>query len=151
MQLSEVMLPLSTMHVNTAYSLLCTLRTFCCENPGVLDTTAALVQLPPVGDAARSLYSVPPPAPAWPVPQFPLNALSFDGDLRDEPHTEYAQNVFVYHLVKAANSLANALRKDVGGPPRNSVQDISVGFGLDRSRLNVYCKEAPGVVVYSRG
>ena len=35
--------------------------------------------------------------------------------------------------------------------PRNSVQDISVGFGLDCSRLNVYCKEAPGVVVYSRG
>ena len=116
-------------------------------NTGVLDTTAALVAISSVGDA-RSPYQVPPPAPAWPVPQLPLNALSLDGDLRDE-QAEYAQNVYVYHLVKAANALANASRKDVGGP-RNSVQDISVGFGLDRSRLNVYCKEAPGVVVYSR-
>ena len=61
MRLPEVTLPLSTLQVNTAYSLLCTLRTFCCENPGVLDTTAALVQFPPVGDA-RSPYQVPPPA-----------------------------------------------------------------------------------------
>ena len=76
-----------------------------------------------------------------------MNALSLDGDLRDE-HAEYAQNVYVYHLVKAANALANASRNDAGGPRNNSVQDISVGFGLDVSRLNVYCKEAPGVVVY---
>ena len=68
MQLPEVALPLSTLQVNTAYSLLRTLRTFCCENPGVLDITAALVQLPPVCDV-RSPYQVPPPAPAWPVPQ----------------------------------------------------------------------------------
>ena len=33
MHLSEVMLPLSTMQVNTAYSLLRTLLTFCCETP----------------------------------------------------------------------------------------------------------------------
>ena len=66
MQLSEVMLPLSTMQVNTAYSLLRTLQTFCYETPGVLDTTAALVELLPAGDA-RSPYQVPPPAPAWPV------------------------------------------------------------------------------------
>ena len=50
MQLPEVAFPLSTLQVNTAYSLLRSLRTFCCENPGVLDTTAALVQLPPVAD-----------------------------------------------------------------------------------------------------
>jgi hypothetical protein len=67
----EEMLPLSTLQVNTAYSLLPTLRTFCCENPGVLDTMAALVQLPPVGDA-QSPYQVPPPAPAWLIPQLPL-------------------------------------------------------------------------------
>ena len=59
MRLPEVTLPPSTLQVNTAYSLLRTLRTFCCENPGVLDTTAALVQTPPVGDA-RSPYQVPP-------------------------------------------------------------------------------------------
>ena len=100
MQLSEVMLPLSTMQVNTAYSLLRTLRTFCCENPGVLDTTAALVQLPPVGDA-RSPYQVPPPAPAWPVLQLPLRGVSLDGDLRVEKE-EYAENVYVYHLINAA-------------------------------------------------
>ena len=50
---------LNKMQVNTAYSLLRTLRAFCCENPGVLDTTSALVQLPPVGDE-RSPYQVPP-------------------------------------------------------------------------------------------
>ena len=60
MKLPEVAFPLSTLQVNTAYSLLRTLRTFCCENPGVLDTTAALVQLPLVGDV-RSPYQVPPP------------------------------------------------------------------------------------------
>jgi hypothetical protein len=49
--LPEVTLPLNTLQVNTAYSLQRTLRNFCCENPGVLDTTSALVQLPPVGDA----------------------------------------------------------------------------------------------------
>jgi hypothetical protein len=50
MQLPEVALSLSTLQVNTVYSLLRTLRTFCCENPGVLDTTTASVQLPSVGD-----------------------------------------------------------------------------------------------------
>ena len=88
MQLPEVAFPLSTLQVNTAYSLLRTLCTFCCENPGVLDTTAAMVQLPPVGDV-RSPYQ---PAPAWPVPQLPLRGLSFDGDLTDEQE-EYAENV----------------------------------------------------------
>ncbi len=42
--------------------------------------------------------------------------------------------MYVYHLVKAANALANASRKDAGGGPRNSVQDISVGFGLDHHK-----------------
>ena len=63
MVLPEVTLPLNTMQMNTAYSLLRTLRSFCCENPGVLDTTSALVQLPPVGDA-RSPFQVPSPPPA---------------------------------------------------------------------------------------
>jgi hypothetical protein len=112
----------------------------------VLDTTAALVQSPLAGDA-RSPYQVPPPAPAWRIPQLPLNALSLDGDLPDEQE-EYAQNTHVYHLVNAATSLAHATKKDVGGP-RTSVQDTSVGFGLDRLRLNVYCKDVPGVVVYT--
>ena len=41
MILPEVTLPLmNTLQVNTAYSLLRTLRNFCCENPGVLDTTS---------------------------------------------------------------------------------------------------------------
>ena len=146
-RLPEVMLPLSTLQVNTAYSLLRTFRTFCCENPGVLDSTAALVQLPPVGDA-RSPYQVPPPAPAWPIPQLPLNALSLDGDLSEEQE-KYAQNVYIYHLVNAATALANATKKDFSVPRSSSVQDISVGFGLGRLHLKVYCKEAPGVVVYT--
>ena len=73
----------NTLQVNTAYSLLRTLCNFCCENPGVLDTTSALVQLPPVGDA-QSPYQVPPPPPVWPVPQFPLRELSLTRDLRCE-------------------------------------------------------------------
>ena len=42
MILPEITLPLNTLQVNTAYSLLRTLRNFCCENPGVLDTTSAM-------------------------------------------------------------------------------------------------------------
>ena len=83
MILPEVTLPLNTRQVTTAYSLLRTLRLFCCENPGVLDTTSALVQLPPVGDA-QSPYQVPPPPPVWPVPQLPLRELSLTRDLRCE-------------------------------------------------------------------
>ena len=140
------MLPLNTLQVNTAYSLLRTLRNFCCENPGVLDTTSALVQLPPVGDA-QSPYQVPPPPPVWPVPQLPLRGLSLDGNLRNEQE-EYAENVYVYHLINAATTLANASCQDVG-EGHATIQDISVGFGVDRQRLNVVCTEAPGVVVYT--
>ena len=129
------MLPLSTPQMNTTYSLLRTLRAFCCENPGVLDTTAALIQLPLVGDARSPS--------ALPIPQLPLNALSLNGDLSDEQ-----EDVYVYHLVIAATALANAAGKDVVGT-RNPIQDITVGFGPDRLCLNVYCKEAPGLVVFT--
>ena len=104
-------MPKNTLQVNTAYSLLRTLRTFCCENPGVLDTTSALVQLPPVGDE-RSLYQVPPPPLAWPVPHLPLRGLSLDGNLRDEQE-EYAENVYIYHLINAAHWESNL-------PPRGT-------------------------------
>ncbi len=103
-------LPLNTMQVNTAYSLLRTLRSFCCENPGVLDTTSALVQLPPVGDE-RSPFQVPPPA--WPVPLLPLQGLTLNGDMRGD-REEYAEKVYIYHLVNAATALANASRHNVG-------------------------------------
>jgi hypothetical protein len=108
----EVTLPLNTLQVNTAYSLLRTLRNFCCENPGVLDTTSALVHLPPVGDA-QSPYQVLPPPLVWPVPQLPFIGLSLDGNLRNKQE-EYAENVYVYHLNNAATALANAARQDVG-------------------------------------
>ncbi len=146
MILPEVTLPLNTLQVNTAYSLLRTLRLFCCENPGVLDTTSALVQLPPVGDT-QSPYQVPPSPPVWPVPQLPLSGVSFTGNLQGEQE-DYAQNVYVYHLVNAATALANAARQDVG-EGHTAIQDISVGFGVDRQRLNVVCTEAPCVVVYT--
>ena len=61
---------------------------------------------------------------------------------------EYAEKVYIYHLVNAATALANASRQNVGGS-HTAVQDISVGFGVDRQRLNVVCTEAPGVVVYT--
>ena len=112
MILPEVTRPLNTLQVNTAYSLLRTLRQFCCENPGVLDTTSALVQLPPVGDA-QSPYQVAPPPPAWPVPQLPLQGLRLTGDLRGE-QGDYEQNVYVYHLVQAATALAKESGQDVG-------------------------------------
>ncbi len=101
-------------------------------------------ELPPVGDA-RSPFQVPPPPPAWPVPLLPLQGLTLDGGIRGDQE-EYAEKVYIYHLVNAATALANASRHNVGGY-NTSVQDISVGFGMDRSRLNVVCTEAPGVVV----
>ncbi len=61
---------------------------------------------------------------------------------------EYAENVYIYHLINAATALANASRKDVGGG-HAAIQDISVDFGVDRQRLNVVCTGAPGVVVYT--
>ena len=146
MILPEAMLPLNTLQVNTAYSLLRMLRLFCCENPGVLDTTSALV-LPPVGDA-QSPYQVPPPPPVWPVPQLPLRGVSLTGNLQGEQE-DYAQNVYVYHLVNAATALANASCQDVGAG-HTAIKDISVGFGVvDRQRLNFVCTETPGVVVYT--
>ena len=83
----------------------------------------------------------------WPVPQLPLRGLSLDGNLRDE-QDEYAENVYMYHLINAATALANASRKEVGSG-QAAMQDISVGFGVIRPRLNVVCTEAPGVVVYT--
>ena len=146
MILPDVTLPLNTLQMDTAYSLLRTLRLFCCENPGVLDTTSALVQLPPVGDA-QSPYQVAPPPPAWPVPQLPLQGLSLTGDLRGE-QGDYAQNVYIYHLVNAATALAKESRIPVDRG-HNAISDISVGFGVGCQRLNVVCKEAPGVVVFT--
>ncbi len=143
MQLPEVAFLLSILQVNISYSLLRTLRTFCCENPDVVvNTTAALVQLRPLvmygrRTRFRCLH------PLGPSP----NYRSLDGDLRDEQQ-EYAENVYIYHLINTATALANASRKDVGGP-HTAVQDVSVGFGMDRMRLNVVCKEPLGVVVYT--
>jgi hypothetical protein len=94
MILPEVTLPLNTLQMNTAYSLLRTLRLFCCENLGVLDTTSALVQLPPVGDT-QSPYQVPPSAPVWPVPQLPFRGVSLTGNLQQGEQEDYAQNVYV--------------------------------------------------------
>ena len=139
-------MPLNALQVNTAYPLLRTLHNFCCENPGVLDTTSALVQLPPVGDA-QSPYQVSHPPPVWPVLQLPLRGLSLTGDLRSEQEV-YAENVYVYHLINAATALVNASRQDVG-EGHAAIKDISVGFGVDRQRLIVVCTEAPGVVVYT--
>jgi hypothetical protein len=116
MILPEVALPLNTLQVNTAYSLLRMLHLFCCENPGVLNTTSALIQLPPVGDAQLP-YQVAPPPPAWPVPQLPLQGLSLTGDRRGE-QGNYAQNVYVYHLINAATALV----------AKESGQDVGAGY-----------------------
>ena len=113
MILPEVTLPLNTLQVNTAYSLVHTLRNFCCENPGNLDTTSALVQLPPVGDAHSPYVSGSSSSSCLARPQLPLRGLSLTGDLRSEQE-EYAENVYVYHLINAATALANASRQDVG-------------------------------------
>ena len=113
LQLPEIALPLSELQMKTAYFLLRTLRTsFCCPNPSVFDTTAALVQLPPVGDS-RSPYQVPPPESTWPIPQLPLNAMSLHGNLSGE-ESDYAQDDYVYHLVNAATAFANTAGRNVG-------------------------------------
>ena len=76
-----------------------------------------------------------------------MQGLTLDGDIRGDQE-EYAEKVYIYHLVNAATALANASRHKVGGH-NTSVQDISIGFGMDRSCLNVVCTEAPGVVIYT--
>jgi hypothetical protein len=78
-----------------------------------------------------------------PVPQLPLRGLSLDGDLRDEQE-EYAENVYIYHLINAATVLGKGV-----GSGHAAIQDITVGFGVDRPRLNIVCTEAPGVMVYT--
>ena len=78
--------------------------------------------------------------------QLPLNALSLHGNLSGE-QGDYAQDVYIYHLVNAATALAKTADREVGA--HNPVQDIIVGFGLDRLRMNVYCKEASGSVVFT--
>ena len=77
----------------------------------------------------------------------PLRGLSLTCDLRGEQE-DYAQNVYVYYLVNAATALAKASRQDIGAG-HTAIKDISVGFGVDRQRLNVVCTEAPGEVVYT--
>ena len=47
------------------------------------------------------------------MPQLPLQGLSLTGDLRGE-QGDYAQNVYVYHLVNAAIALAKESGQDVG-------------------------------------
>ena len=83
------------------------------------------------------------PESAWPIPQLPLNAICRHGNQSGE-QSDYSQDVYVYHLVNAATALANSAGRKVGA--HNPVQDITVGFGLDRLRMTVYCKEAPGSV-----
>ena len=73
--------------------------------------------------------------------------MSLTGNLQGEQE-DHAQNVYVYHLVNAATALANALHQDVG-KGHTAIRDISVGFGVDRQRINVVCTEAPGVVVFT--
>ena len=75
LRLPEVALLLSELQMETAYSLLRTLRQFYSLRQSRRSRfQAALVQLPPVSNA-RSPYQVPPPESSWPIPQLPLNAL----------------------------------------------------------------------------
>ena len=105
----------------------------------------SILQLISVGDA-RSAYQVPSPESAWPIPQLPLNAMSLHGCHSGE-QGDCAQDIYVYHCVNVATALANTAGRDVGA--HNPIQDITVGFELDRFRMNVYCKEAPGSVVFT--
>ena len=50
-----------------------------------------------------------------------MNAQSLDDDLSEEQE-EYAQNVYVYHLVNAATSLAKATKQDWWSP------NLSTGY-----------------------
>ena len=61
MLLPEVALPVSQIRLKTAYDLLRLLRQFSCSHPGVLGTTTASVQLPPVRSSPH-VYQVPPPS-----------------------------------------------------------------------------------------
>ena len=43
--------------------------------------------------------------------------------------------------------LARSAGRD--GDSHNPAQDVTVDFGQDRPRMNMYCKEAPGAVVFT--
>ena len=106
MLLPEVALPVSQIRLKTAYDLLRLLRQFSCSHLGVLGTTTASVQLPPVGSSPH-VYQVPPPSSSWPVPRLPESALSVDGISKGDAE-EYTRNVYIYHLINAAWSLAKS-------------------------------------------
>ena len=72
--------------------------------------------------------------------------MSLHGDQSGE-EKEYVRNVYVYHLVMAATSLARSFDREGGS--HNPVKDVTVGFGPDRLRMNIYCKEAPGSVIFT--
>ena len=68
--------------------------------------------------------------------QLQLNAMSRQGIQSDE-QSDYVQDVYVYYyLVNAATMFARLAGRDGGS--HNSVQDVTVGFGPDRPRMNVY-------------
>ena len=66
--------------------------------------------------------------------------MSLHGDHSGE-QGDYSQDIYVYHLVNAATALTNTTGRRLA--------PITVSFGLDRLRMNVYCKEAPGAVVFT--
>jgi hypothetical protein len=143
MLLPEVALPVPQVQLQTAYDLLRLLRQFSCTHPGVLGTATVPLLLPPVGSSSH-VYQVPPPSSSWPVPKLPESALSLAGIQGDEAD-DYARNVYVYHLINAASSLARVEAGERNEP--YAVKDISIGFGPDQMRLFVCCSDPPGAVL----
>ncbi len=64
--------------------------------------------------------------------------MSLHGDQSGE-EKEYVRNVYVYHLVIAATLLARSFDRE-GGSHNPVIKDVTVGFGPDRLRMNIYCK-----------
>jgi hypothetical protein len=118
-----------------AYELVRLVQEYTQQHPGILDSGEVLVTLPSTGHEQLP-YEIEPPTSTWPIPRLPLADA-----WANEPKVvqECYQEVYTYHLVNAVQSLTRALEHPHGS--ETPVRDISVGFGPDKDRLLVYCRD----------
>jgi len=127
----------SEVRSSQAVDLIRVLRQFVQRHPGTLGNMVAASAPVSMCGADQPPYNVRPPRSDWPIPPLPLEA---DWNASASAARTYKQDLNVYHLVNAAQSLARVCRtgakredKDRGGDLK--IHDISVGYGPRAFRL----------------